>query len=211
MINILLADDHAIIRKGLKIFISNHISHAEIDEAGDGDSALEMIKQKDYKLIVLDVNMPGIDSFTLVSNILALKPGSNILMFTMNSEDIYAKKYLKLGVKGYLSKASPETEIENALDTVMNGKRYISPGLNEVLLEDSLGKARDNPFEKLSPREFEIVRLLIKGRSLAEICQLLNLQPSTVGTHKARIFEKLKCDNVIDLHELAKVYLIHTP
>ena len=130
MINILLADDHAIIRKGLKIFISSHIAHSEIDEASDGDNAVERIKQKEYQLIVLDVNMPGIDSFTLVSTIIALRPDSNILMFTMNAEDIYARKYLKLGVKGYLGKASPETEIEKALDNVMNGKRYISPALS---------------------------------------------------------------------------------
>ena len=208
MINILLADDHAIIRTGLKIFIGNYISHSVIDEAWDGDTAFEKIKEKDYQLIILDVNMPGTDSFGLVGNIIAFKPKANILMFSMNAEQIYAKKYLQLGAKGYLSKASPETEIKNALDNVMNGKRYISPTLNLAFTEEALGKQTTNPFDSLSPREFEIILHLIRGESLAEICNALNLQTSTVGTHKARIFEKLHCNNIIDINAMAKVYNI---
>ena len=209
MINILLADDHGIIRTGLKIFISNYIAHSIIDEAYDGDSAFKKIKEKDYQLIVLDVNMPDTDSFGLVSNILAFKPDANILMFSMNAEEIYAKKYLQLGAKGYLSKASSEMEIKNAIDNVINAKRYISPSLNQALTEEALGKKSDNPFDNLSPREFEILLHLLRGESLAQICHSLNLQTSTVGTHKARIFEKLHCNNIIEINALAKVYNIN--
>lgn len=206
MINILLADDHAILRAGLRIFISNHFSHSIIDETDNGDAAFKKIKEKDYQLIVLDVNMPQTDSFGLVSNIIALKPASNILMFSMNAEEIYAKKYLLLGAKGFLSKTSPESEMEKALDLVVRGQRYISPELNHVLTEDILGNKSINPFEKLSDREFEIVLHLLKGETHAEICSALFLQPSTVSTHKARLFEKLKCTNIIDLLSLAKVH-----
>lgn len=208
MINILLADDHAIIRTGLKIFIENFVPHSLIDEAWDGDTAFKKIKEKDYQLIILDVNMPGTDSFGLVSNILAYKADANILMFSMNAEEIYAKKYLQLGVKGYLSKAAPEAEMKAAIDNVLNSKRYISPSLSHSLTEEALGNKSGNPFDNLSPREFEIVMHLIRGESLAEICQALNLQTSTVGTYKARIFEKLKCSNIIDINTLAKVYNI---
>jgi len=208
MINILLADDHGIVRTGLKLFISNYISPSVIDEAWDGDSAFKKIKEKDYRLIILDVNMPDTDSFGLVSNILSFKPDANILMFSMNAEEIYAKKYLQLGAKGYLSKASPEAEIKNALDNVINAKRYISPSLNQVLTEEALGKKSNNPFDKLSPREFEILLHLLRGESLAQICKALNLQTSTVGTHKARIFEKLHCNNIIEINAMAKVYNI---
>ncbi|MDB5200068.1 MAG: DNA-binding response regulator [Chitinophagaceae bacterium] len=211
MLNVLLADDHEIIRTGLKIFIANYVAHSVIDEVSDGDAAFEKIKEKDYHLIVLDANMPGTDSFGLVSNIVALKPGANILIFSMNAEEIYAKKYLQLGAKGYLSKASGEAEIKSALDNVINGKRYISPELNQSLAEEALGKKSNNPFDNLSPREFEIVLHLIRGESLAEICQVLALQPSTVGTHKARIFDKLRCSNIIDISTLAKVYNIIPP
>jgi len=208
MVNILLADDHVIIRSGLKLFILDYISHSIVDEACDGDSAFEKIKSKDYSLIILDVNMPATDSFGLVSNIISLRPHANILMFSMNSEEVYAKKYLQLGVKGYLSKTAPEAEIKIAFDNVIQGKRYISPALSQALAEQSLSKRSDNPFEDLSPREFEIVLHLIRGESLADICHALTLQSSTVGTHKARIFEKLSCSNIIDINALAKVYNI---
>src|SRR5665647_126580 len=193
MINVLLADDHAMIRAGLNILIAKHIVHSVIDEAWDGDSALKKIKEKDYKLIVLDITMPGTDSLGLVSNIIALKPEANILMFSMYAEKIYAKKYLQLGVKGYLSKSASHEEINIALDYVINAKRYISPLLNQVFTEEALGKKSNNPYDDLSPREFEIVLHLIRGESLAEICHTLNLHISTISTHKANIFRKLHC------------------
>ncbi len=206
MINILLADDHTIIRTGLKLFISNYIAHSVIDEADNGNTAFKKIKDKEYQLIILDVNMSDTDSFGLVSNIIAVRPGANILIFSMSSEEIYAKKYLQLGAKGYLSKTASEEEIKKALNNVINAKRYISHSLNLHLTEEALGKKSSNPFDNLSTREFEIVLHLIKGESSAEICNALNLQASTVGTHKARIFEKLNCNNIIDINTLAKVY-----
>jgi len=208
MINILLADDHAIIRAGLKIFIKNLMPHSNIDEAWDGDSAFDKIKQNDYTLIILDVNMPATDSFGLVSNILAIKPESRILMFSMNAEEIYAKKYLHLGALGYLSKDASESEIKDAIDTVMNNKRYISPSLTKTLTESAIGKKANtqNPFNLLSPRELEIANHLMKGESVSQIGAYLNLHTSTVGTHKARIFEKLQCKNIIEIIELARVH-----
>lgn len=152
--------------------------------------------------------MPGTDSFGLVTNIIAFKPKANILMFSVNAEEIYGKKYLQLGAKGYLSKTSSEEEIKKALNNVINGKRYISTELSHAFTEEALGKKSENPFDNLSPREFEIIRYVIRGDSLAEICHKLNLQSSTVGTHKARIFEKLNCRNIIDINALAKVYNI---
>lgn len=206
MIDILLADDHLIIRKGLKLFIENYIKNSVIDEAWDGESTFKKIKEKDYLLIVLDVNMPNTEAFGLVDNIIAIKPDSNILIFSMNAELVYAKKFLQLGAKGYLSKGAPEIEIKKALDIVMSGKKYISPPLIDAIAKNTLRKKSSNPFENLSLREFEIVLHLIKGESIAEICKILALESSTVGTHKARIFKKLNCDNIIDLHALAKVY-----
>ena len=208
MINILLADDHVAIRAGLKLFIANQIAHSVIDEAWNGDMVCKKIKEKEYKLIILDVNMPETDSFSLVDNILAYKPDANILIFSMNSEKIYAKKFLQRGVKGYLNKSSQGEEITKAIDTVLKGGRYLGPVLTEILTNDALGKKSDNPFNNLTTREFEILTHLIKGESLSEICNILHLQPSTVSTHKANIFEKLQCSNVVDLNALAKLYKI---
>jgi two-component system invasion response regulator UvrY len=208
MTEILLADDHITIRKGLKVFIEEQIPRCNIDEAHDGDTALKKIKEKDYGLIILDVNMPETDSFSLVNNILAYKPSANILMFSMNPEELYGKKYLQLGAKGYLNKASPEEEIKKAVELVIKGRRYLGPVLTQILADDALGKKTENPFNNLSRREFEIAMHMISGKSMSEICNILSLQPSTVSTHKAKIFEKLQCNNIIDINTMARLYNI---
>lgn len=208
MKSILLVDDHVIIRRGLKIFISTIISFAEVDEAEGGDVAFQKIKKHDYDLLILDVNMPGTDSFGLVENILVVRPASKILMLSMNPEEIYAKKYLKLGAMGYIGKDAPEEEIKSAIETVLNGKRYISASLSQVLAEQAIGRGLDNPFEKLSPQEFKIIQYMMKGDSVSEISNKLHLHTSTIGTHKARIFKKLNCKNVVDLNALARVHNI---
>ena len=211
MVRLLLVDDHFIIRAGLKLIIESFMPHSKIDEAEDGDSSFEKVRNNDYDLLILDVNMPNTDSFTLVSNMLALKPDLKILMFSMNDEEVYAKRYLKMGVMGYLKKDEPEVEIKKAITTILNNKKYVSHGLNQILVEDLFNNNPENPFDILSPREFEIVQHLIRGESIARICQNFNLHSSTVGTHKARIFEKLHCSNIIDLNSLAKAHNIIFP
>lgn len=213
MIRILLADDHVIIRAGLKTYIQNIIPHSSVEEAYDGNSTFEKIKQNNYALIILDINMPSTDSFGLVSNILAVKPDAKILMFSMNSEEIFAKKYLNLGALGYLNKDASADEIKQAINNVMSNKRYISSSLTQILTDSALGKkaSNQNPFDLLSPRELEIVRHLMKGESVSQIGECLNLHTSTVGTHKARILEKLNCKNVIGINELARLHNIIKP
>lgn len=213
MVNILLADDHVILRAGLKIFIRNLIPHSNIEEACDGNTAFEKIKEKDYDLIIIDINMPATDSFGLVSNIIAKKPGSKILMFSMNSEEIYAKKYLNLGALGYISKDASADDITQAIQNVMSNKRYISPSLTQSLTDIALGKKANNqsPFDSLSLRELEIARHLVKGESVSQIAASLNLHTSTVGTHKARIFAKLKCKNIVGINEIARAHNLIDP
>ncbi|HEV8079848.1 MAG TPA: response regulator transcription factor [Chitinophagaceae bacterium] len=212
MPNLLIIDDHTIIRTGLKMIIQNFLPHSKIDEAEDGDSAFEKIKQNDYDLLILDVNMPNSDSFGLVSNILALKSNSKILMLSMNSEEIYAKRYLKMGAMGYVQKDAPHDEIKKAITTALNNKRYLSAELSESLLNDLQGNGNSvNPFDDLSPRQFEIVQHLVHGESSADICSKLTLHSSTLGTHKARILGKLKCKNILDLNTLARLHNVISP
>lgn len=207
MPELLLVDDHSIIRTGLRVLIEDFLPHTKIDEAEDGDSAFQKIKDHDYDLVIMDVNMPNTDSSGTLQTILSFKPETKIIMFSMNSEDVYAKRYLKMGAMGYLRKDASNDEIQKAISTVLNNKRYISPQLNEKLLADlhSNNKSQ-NPFDNLSPREFEIVQHIAHGDSVSEISNKLNLHTSTVGTHKARILEKLKCNNIIELTDLAKVH-----
>ncbi len=189
--------------------VQDFLAHCVVDEAEDGDSAFAKIKSRDYDLIMLDVNMPNTDSFGLITSILSLKPEAKIIMFSMNAEEIYAKRYLKMGVMGYLRKDAPGQQIQKAIETVLNNKKYISEQLSQKLLSEMHDKGEDgNPFDKLSPREFEIVQHLANGESVAQISKKLSLHTSTIGTHKARIFDKLQCHNVVDINKLAKAHNI---
>jgi DNA-binding NarL/FixJ family response regulator len=207
MEKILLVDDHMIIRSGLKMLLSNDLANYCFEEAADGDTAINHLKNSDYALVVLDINIPGTDTFAVVEDTLRLKPATKILIFSMNSENIYAKRFLKLGVKGYVRKDEPAEEIKTAVFTVLNNKRYISKTLGENLAKEMFEKKTDNPFDKLSPRQAEITRQLIHGKTISEICSQMSLHSSTVSTQKNRVFEKLNISNVVELYALAKMHL----
>jgi two-component system invasion response regulator UvrY len=200
----LVADDHAIVRMGLKTLIKDLRPFAQVEEAAEGDAVTVLVKKNDYDMLILDINMPGTDAMTLICNLLAHKEKIRILIFSMNSEILYAKRLFKLGVLGYLDKEAPAEEIRQAIESVLNGQLYMSPELKKYLYEDMLNKKTDDPFEKLSNREIQIAKYLLLGYSVSEISKTLNLHSSTIGTHKLRFFEKLKVKNVFELEELAK-------
>jgi two-component system, NarL family, invasion response regulator UvrY len=202
----LVADDHAIVRTGLKTVIKELHPFAQVEEAAEGDTVTALVKKNDYDMLILDINMPGTDAMTLICNLLAHKEKTKILVFSMNSEILYAKRLFKLGVLGYLDKEAPAEEIRNAIESVLSGQLYMSPDLKKYLYEDMLTKKTDDPFEKLSNREIQIAKYLLLGYSVSEISTTLNLHSSTIGTHKLRFFEKLKVKNVFELEELAKLY-----
>ncbi|HEY5406444.1 MAG TPA: response regulator transcription factor [Ginsengibacter sp.] len=207
MPHILLVDDHTVITTGLKIVIGNFLANSVIDVANNGDIAFEKVKRTDYDLIIMDISLPNTDSFNIVSNILAIKPASRILMFSMSPEDMFAKRYLRLGALGYVSKDAPLKEIKNAIENALKNQRYMSPELQEkIALEALSNDHHENEFDKLSPREFEIVQHLVHGDSVSEISKKLHLHTSTIGTHKAKIFEKLHCENIVELVTIAKVH-----
>ena len=202
----LLIDDHVVVRSGIKVLLSEIYKPSEVHEAQDGDSALEKIKLNMYDLVMLDIQMPKTDTFGLMEIFKIKYPDLKVLVFSMSPENIYAKRFLKAGAKGFLSKDAPLEEIKKAINLVLNDKKYISETLMETLAE-AKGKENDgNLFNSLSPREFEIVSLLLTGQTISQIGQTLHLQVSTIGTHKARIFEKLKVGNILELKELATTY-----
>ncbi|MBS1669247.1 MAG: response regulator transcription factor [Bacteroidetes bacterium] len=212
-LNFLLVDDHMIVRTGLKILISQEFFGSNIDEAENTSSAKKWLDKKEYDLIILDVNIPDDNVFDFVIYIKAKNETQKILMFSMNCEEMYAKKFLKLGVKGYLSKQSSDTEVKRAISLVVQNRTYMSESLQSIMVEglsSSETNTMENPFDSLTGREFEIVALLLKGESTKEIGQILNLQISTVSTHKAHIFEKLKIKNPLQLAELARLHKFDT-
>jgi len=204
---VLLADDHTIVRSGMKLIIQSLLPCTVIDEASNGNDVLACVKKHEYELIVLDVNMPDTDSISLVTNLLAYKENCRILIYTMNPEELYAKRYIKLGVLGYLSKESNAEEIKKAITCILNGEVYVSKKIKNSLNEDLHSKkGADNPFDKLSEREIQIAKYLLHGYSLLEIKGILNIHVSTVGTYKTRIYEKLKIKTLHDLDELARIH-----
>jgi two-component system, NarL family, invasion response regulator UvrY len=202
----LIVDDHDIVRQGLKLLIKEFYPAAEIDEARDGDTAEVCLKNESYSLVILDIQMPNTNSFELLDYIINLHPQTKVLVFSMSPEAIYGKRVIKAGAHGYLSKESSMEEVKKALQTIMDGRRYISNKLLETLVDDGTNGKVVNPFSRLSSREFEITTFLLAGQSVSEIAQTVHLQPSTVGTYKSRIFEKLNVSNLIELKELATIY-----
>jgi DNA-binding NarL/FixJ family response regulator len=204
---VLIADDHTIVRSGIRLILQDLLPMTAIDEASNGDEVISCVKKNDYELIVLDINMPDTDSITLVGNLFAYREHCKILIYTMNSEDLYAKRYIKLGVLGYLNKESKSEEIRRAITLVLNGDIYVSKKIKKELSDDVQSKkGSDNPFDTLSDREIQTVKYLLHGYSPLEIRKILNVHSSTVGTYKTRIFEKLKVKTLRELGELAKMY-----
>src|SRR5690606_4140906 len=151
------------------------------------------------------------DTFSLVEQIMQMKPDSRILMFSMNAESIYARRFLKLGVKGYVRKDEPADEIKHAVLAVLQNKRYISKILSECLADELFANKKSNRFDNHTPRQFEIVLRLSQGKKISDMCQELQLHSSTVSTQKNRIYEKLNVSNLVDLYAISKIHLQGKP
>lgn len=210
MHTILIADDHTAIRLGMKTMVKKIFPSAQVDDASDAAATIAKLKQEHYDLILLDINMPDSDPVNVMNWIVTFKPAIRILIFSMNPEEVYGKRFLQLGAHGYLSKSASEEEIVRALQQVMNNKKYISVELSDFLTSEIIDGKAGNPFDELSTREFEIAMNLLKGHSLQHICSMLSIQYSTVSTHKQNIFLKLKVNNILQLSELAKTYGVAT-
>lgn len=199
----LIADDHSIVRTGLSFLIKSEYISVQIDECNDGDSAWKMIQSTEYDLVVMDISMPGTDSVNLLKNIFTLQPELKVLIVSMNSEEIYAKRFLQLGVMGFINKEADAIELRKAIVSVMNNRKYMSAKLQELIASEGM-EARS--FENLSTRELEVMTHLVGGKNVSEIAGILSIHISTVSTHKARILQKLKVNNVVELTQVVKQF-----
>jgi DNA-binding NarL/FixJ family response regulator len=206
MKRILIADDHSIVRTGISVLIRDEFQNAEIEECSDGNSVWKKMLLNTYDLVILDITMPGIDSVSLLKNIFSHFRDQKILVLSMNSEDIYAQRYLLLGVKGFINKESSSQELRRAITTVMNNKRYLSPRLRNILMENELEGPKSNPFDALSARELQVLTHLLEGKNVTEIAGILCVSTSTVGTHKARIMQKLNVPNLMQLNKMVDLF-----
>lgn len=200
----IVADDHSIVRMGLRLMLEADYPHVVIDEVENGNDLIEKIKHHQYDLVILDFQMPNTDTFNIVSNLLARDASLKILMYSMAAEKVYAPKLFKAGVKGFLSKESPNAELSKAVSMVLRGGIVASDRAYLEAAEDQEKSA--NPFTSLSNKELDILAYLIQGKTTKEMSTLLNLQVSTVSTHKFRIFRKLNVESIVELIALTKEY-----
>ena len=194
MIRVLLADDHEIVRDGLKRILGAAGDLQVTGEAADGDEALALVKAHDYDVALLDMSMPGLSGIDLIKRLKIEKPGLKLLILSMHGEHQYAARALKAGASGYLTKDSAAEKLVSAIRKVAAGGVHVSDAAAAGLVS-----ATRAPHEVLSDREFEVLRLLAGGRSPTEIAGQLHLSVKTVSTHKTHIQEKLGLGGTADL------------
>jgi two-component system, NarL family, invasion response regulator UvrY len=202
----LLADDHHIVRSGLGLIIKDEYSNAEIDECNNGDCVWKKIQQTEYDLVILDITMPGMDSLRLLQNIFTHNPQQKVMIFTMNPVAVYAKRYLALGVKGFVSKEAEPMEVRLGIVSILNNRKYLGGDMMHILTGDDINNETSSPFDVLSGRELEIMNLLVEGKNVSEIAGMLFLHISTVSTHKANIMAKLHVSNVVELTKMVQLF-----
>lgn len=199
MVNILLADDHGIVREGIKRLFELTPDIRVTLEAENGAQALELLRKNKADLILLDMSMPGINGANLISRLTAHYPTTPILVLSMHNEAQIARRALAAGAAGYLTKDSEPEILLTAIRRIARGKRYIDPDMAELLFFSANECKSVLPHEQLSEREFEVMILLSKGIRLNEIAEQLLISSKTVSTHKMRLMKKLNATNNADI------------
>lgn len=197
---IIIADDHALIRKGLKEILQPVKGLVLLDEAENGSELLLKISQNDYDIVVLDISMPGKSGLDVLKDIRRLKPDLPVLILSVYPEEQYAIRVLKAGASGYMTKDSAPDDLVNAIKKIVSGGKYISPSLAEILASEiKSGGTIKQLHENLSDREFQVMKMIAAGKTIKEISAELFLSPKTVSTYRTRIYEKMKFSSKAEL------------
>ena len=203
MIKILIADDHAIVREGLKRIVAETADMVVADEATNGHEVLEKVRNNEYNVVILDISMPGRGGVDILKQLKGQKPHLPILILSMHPEEQYAVRVLKAGAAGYLTKESAPDELITAIKRVSRGRKYVSPSLAEKLAFD-LERDTERPYhETLSDREYQVLCMIASGKRVQEIAEELCLSVKTVSTYRSRILEKMKMKNNAELMRYA--------
>jgi two-component system, NarL family, response regulator NreC len=202
-IHILLADDHAVMRTGLRLVLERQADFQVIGEASDGREAIALAQQHRPEVVVMDVTMPNLNGIEAARQISTAQPDTSIVMLSMHSDEAYVLRALKAGARGYLLKESAESDLIAAIRAVHTGKAFFSPAVSRMLVEDYVRQLQDreieDSYELLTTREREILQLIAEGRSNKEIAGILNLSLYTVETHRGNMMEKLNLHTVPEL------------
>ena len=203
MVRILIADDHAIVRRGLKQLILEEFPLVEIDEANDAEGLIKKAILDDWDIVICDLNMPGRSGLDALKQIRQAKPKLPVLIMSMYPEDQYGLRVIKAGAAGYLSKDSIHDVLTLAIKTVLSGKKFITPTIAEKLAEAFSSAKAPSTHEALSNREFEVFELLASGKTVSEIANKLSLSLTTVSTYRSRVLEKMNMRSNTDLARYA--------
>ena len=218
MIRVLVADDHTIVREGLKQILTKSGDLQVAGEAANGNDVLRMVRESAWDVLVTDMSMPGRNGLELIKLVKAAQPKLPVLVLSMYGEEQFAVRAIRAGASGYLNKESASDQLVSAIRKIAGGGVYVSPAVAEALLRTVRdgNTARKQLHEQLSDRELQVLQLIAKGHSVTEIGRQLNLSPKTVSTHKSRILEKMNMTNQAELiryalaHELVDG-LAYTP
>ena len=203
MTRVLIADDHSILRGGLKELLIRHLEDVVCGEAESAQQALAQVQHQPWDLLILDITMPGRSGLDILSDLKLLQPKLPVLVLSAHPEDKYAKRVLKAGARGYVRKESAPEELIQAVRKLLSGSRFVSSALAEQLARD-LHEISDRPVhETLSAREFEILVMIGSGKTVSQIAEELHLSVTTVSTYRARILEKMKMATTAELMRYA--------
>jgi len=199
LIRVAIADDHTILREGLRQLLESADDLHVVAEAADGHQVMACVRAEDFDLLILDMSMPGKSGIELIKQVKAEKPKLRVLVLSMHEEAQYAVRAIKAGASGYVTKDSAGTQLLTAIRKVAGGGAFISAEVAEQLALGAMPGAEGPPHTRLSDREYEVFQLLVAGASVTDIAARLNLSGKTVSTHKARLMEKLGIANPADL------------
>jgi two-component system, NarL family, invasion response regulator UvrY len=191
MYKIIIVDDHAVVRQGVKSALSNDFPNVVFHEAINSNEMMRKITQSQYDVVILDISMPGVDGLSVLKEVKKDFPRLPVIIFTMNPEKEYAVRAFRGGASGFINKESDMSELVEALKKVLKGGKYITPSIAELLVAN-LDSNNDRPqHEKLSDREFQVLRLIAEGNTISEIAEKLCVSPNTVTTYRRRILDKM--------------------
>jgi len=203
MLRILIADDHAIVRKGLIQIILEEYPSATIGEVEDAEQLIHKAINEEWDVVICDLSMPGRSGLDALHQIKQFSPRLPVLIMSMHPEDQYALRVLKAGASGYLGKDTIHDDLIRAIQTVRLGKKFITPSIAEKLAEAFNADAEQMLHESLSDREFDVLKLLASGKSVSEIAEQLSLSVTTVSTYRSRIMKKMNMHSNADLTRYA--------
>lgn len=199
MIQVLIADDHAIIRDGLKQIISFVPNMEVAGEAADGEEVLQKIRSLKVDVLILDMSMPGKSGIALIQQITAVKPQLPILVLSMHQESQYAVQAMRAGASGYITKNTASSQLIDGIRKVAEGGTFVSPGIADKLIKQMHKPETELPHTKLTAREFQIFNMLVEGHSVNDIANILSLSNKTISTHKAAVLQKMEAATTANL------------